>query len=38
MQAFGGILIGIALWLVNRDAPARNAEERNRQARAEGEA
>jgi drug/metabolite transporter (DMT)-like permease len=38
LQAVGGALIGIALWLVNRDAPARSARERIDQALAEGEA
>ena len=38
VQAFGGILIGIALWLVNREMPARNEKERLNEALAEGEA
>jgi drug/metabolite transporter (DMT)-like permease len=37
LQAAGGVLIGIALWLVNRDAPARNPHERLIQALEEGE-
>lgn len=36
MQAFGGALIGVALWLVNRDAPGRNKNELMSQALAEG--
>jgi drug/metabolite transporter (DMT)-like permease len=35
-QAFGGLLIGVALWLVNWDTPARNNRERMREALAEG--
>jgi drug/metabolite transporter (DMT)-like permease len=38
IQAFGGVLIALALWLVNREIPARNARERMDEARAEGEA
>lgn len=38
VQAFGGVLIGIALWLVNQDMPARNSRERLNEALAEGEA
>jgi drug/metabolite transporter (DMT)-like permease len=37
-QAAGGVLIGVALWLVNRELPARNRGERMREALAEGEA
>jgi drug/metabolite transporter (DMT)-like permease len=36
MQAFGGLLIGVALWLLNRDAPGRNQNELMSQALAEG--
>ncbi|WP_158903765.1 DMT family transporter [Burkholderia sp. L27(2015)] len=36
-QAFGGVLIGVALWLVNRDMPARNDKERLSEATAEGQ-
>jgi drug/metabolite transporter (DMT)-like permease len=38
VQAAGGLLIGLALWLVNRDAPARSRKERISQSLAEGEA
>jgi drug/metabolite transporter (DMT)-like permease len=38
VQAFGGALIGVALWLVNRDMPARNNKERLSEALAEGQA
>jgi drug/metabolite transporter (DMT)-like permease len=38
LQALGSALIGLALWLVNRNAPARSARERVEQALAEGEA
>jgi hypothetical protein len=31
------VLIGLALWLVNRELPARSPEERIREARGEGE-
>jgi hypothetical protein len=37
VQACGGVLIGIALWLVNREMPARNARERMNEALTEGE-
>jgi drug/metabolite transporter (DMT)-like permease len=37
VQAAGGVLIGIALWLVNRDAPARRDAQAFRQALSEGE-
>jgi drug/metabolite transporter (DMT)-like permease len=37
VQAFGGALIGVALWLVNRDMPARNSKERLSEASAEGQ-
>jgi drug/metabolite transporter (DMT)-like permease len=35
-QAVGGILIGLALWLLNRNAPARSRREELAQASAEG--
>jgi len=38
VQAFGRILIGIALWLVNREIPARTEKERLNEALTEGEA
>lgn len=38
IQAGGGVLIGIALWLVNRDAPVRNKARAFRQALSQGEA
>jgi drug/metabolite transporter (DMT)-like permease len=38
MQAAGGVLIGLALWLVNREIPARSPEEGLAEARVEGEA
>jgi drug/metabolite transporter (DMT)-like permease len=38
VQAFGGVLIGIALWLVNQEKPARNKQELMREALVEGEA
>ena len=37
LQGAGGLLIGLALWLVNRELPARSAAERAREARSEGE-
>jgi len=37
LQGAGGVLIGLALWLVNRELPARSPEERIREARGEGE-
>jgi len=37
VQAFGGAMIGVALWLVNRDMPARNNKERLSEALAEGQ-
>ncbi|WP_256450012.1 intracellular growth attenuator family protein [Stutzerimonas stutzeri] len=37
MQAAGGILIGLALWLVNRELPARSRRERADEVIAEGE-
>ncbi|MDM2972137.1 MULTISPECIES: DMT family transporter [Enterobacterales] len=37
MQAIGGILIGLALWLVNREIPAKNQRERINEVLAEGE-
>lgn len=37
MQAAGGILIGLALWLVNRELPARNNREKIDEVIAEGE-
>lgn len=37
LQVGGGLLIGIALWLVNREPPARNSRERLEEARAEGQ-
>jgi drug/metabolite transporter (DMT)-like permease len=38
LQAAGGLLICVALWLVNREMPARNRRERMNEAIAEGEA
>jgi drug/metabolite transporter (DMT)-like permease len=37
VQALGGVLIGLALWLVNRELPARTKRERINEAIAEGE-
>ncbi len=37
MQAAGGVLIGLALWLVNRELPARNDREKIDEVIAEGE-
>ena len=37
LQAGGGILIGLALWLVNKEVPAKSARERNAEVLAEGE-
>ncbi|WP_333793445.1 DMT family transporter [Hyphomicrobium sp.] len=37
LQACGGILIGIALWLVNSEIPARNRRERRDEVTAEGQ-
>jgi drug/metabolite transporter (DMT)-like permease len=37
LQGAGGVLIGVALWLVNREMPARDAEERLREGIAEGQ-
>jgi drug/metabolite transporter (DMT)-like permease len=37
VQAGGGILIGCALWLVNREIPARTARERTAEAMVQGE-
>jgi drug/metabolite transporter (DMT)-like permease len=37
LQGAGGLLIGLALWLVNREVPAHSAAERAREARSEGE-
>jgi len=37
LQASGGVLIGLALWLVNRELPARSERERVDEAAAEGE-
>lgn len=36
-QALGGVLIGLALWLVNREMPADSARERMKEALAEGQ-
>jgi drug/metabolite transporter (DMT)-like permease len=36
-QAGGGLLIGVALWLVNREIPARTGRERRNEAMAEGQ-
>ncbi|BBU30343.1 hypothetical protein BTHE68_40770 [Burkholderia sp. THE68] len=38
MQAAGGVLIGLALWLVNKEAPAGSKKEAVRRALAEGDA
>jgi drug/metabolite transporter (DMT)-like permease len=37
LQAGGGILIGFALWLVNKEIPAKSVRERNAEVMAEGE-
>jgi drug/metabolite transporter (DMT)-like permease len=37
LQAGGGILIGFALWLVNKEIPAKSVRERNAEVLAEGE-
>jgi drug/metabolite transporter (DMT)-like permease len=37
IQAIGGVLIGMALWMVNREKPARTSQERLNQAIVEGE-
>ncbi|HFJ0418693.1 TPA: hypothetical protein ACGS08_001241 [Pseudomonas aeruginosa] len=37
VQAAGGMLIGLALWLVNRELPARNSREKFDEVIAEGE-
>lgn len=37
LQALGGVLIGLALWLVNRELPARSERERMNEVAAEGE-
>jgi drug/metabolite transporter (DMT)-like permease len=37
IQACGGLLVGVALWLVNRETPARTPRELLQEARAEGQ-
>jgi drug/metabolite transporter (DMT)-like permease len=37
LQALGGLIVGLALWLVNQELPARSQRERMNEARSEGQ-